>query len=75
MPYSYPAEELLETSATLTVYAPLFIFCGIVRVPLKVTLLIDKLIGESILVRLVASVLPNGPVRLTCVVVFLIPAG
>jgi hypothetical protein len=24
VPYSYPADELLETSATLTVYAPAF---------------------------------------------------
>jgi hypothetical protein len=37
--------------------------CGTVNVPLKVTFVGDKFIGESFLIRLTESVLPYGPVK------------
>ncbi len=46
-----------------------------VKLPLKVTFVSDKLIGESFLVRLAESVLPYGPVKVAVVEVFLIPLG
>jgi hypothetical protein len=49
--------------------------CGIVKLPLKVTFVSDKLVGESILVRLAESVLPYGPVKVAVVEAFLIPLG
>lgn len=49
--------------------------CGIIKVPLNVTFVSDKSIGESFLVRLVESVLPYGPVKVTVVEIFLIPLG
>ena len=49
--------------------------CGIVKVPLKVTFVSDKFIGESFLVRLTESVLPYGPVKVAVVEIFFIPFG
>jgi hypothetical protein len=46
-----------------------------VNVPLNVTLAWAKLTGESVRVKLVARVLPFGPVKVANVEVFLIPLG